>query len=311
VEQVNKTKERISKARMVFENFREAGKILKETLAYAKKITKKGILLLEIAESIEEFVKNKNARLAFPPNLSINEIAAHYSPFSQDKTLAHGLIKIDLGISYKNCIVDAAITLDLENHSQNKKMIKANMEALKKGIEAVKPGVEVREIGKTIEAVAVKSGFKPIFNLMGHNITPSHLHGGKNIPNYDNKDKTRIEENEIVAIEPFFTLEKASGYVEDGRPSAIWRLISERRPRLHREIFNYIKENYGTFPFSQRWLEKKFSNVAVTLKIFQGQGIVHNYRELVESTRAKVSQAETTVLVGEKPIVIDIFDLFD
>jgi len=292
-----------------FDDFKKAGKILKETLAYAKKIIKKDVLLLEIAEKIEEFVKNKNAKLAFPPNLSINEIAAHYSPFSNDKTLAHGLLKVDVGIIYNGCVVDAAITLDLENNQENKKMIKIALDCLRESIKVVKPGIMVCEVGKVIEKITIDNGYKPIFNLTGHSIDKT-LHGGKNIPNFDNKDKTKIEENEIIAIEPFITLKNASGYVEDGRPSAIWRLNKDLRPRLYREIFNYIKENYNSFPFSQRWIEKKFQNANIALRILEKQGILYNYKELVEKSRAKVSQAETTIIVKESPIIlVDVFDL--
>jgi methionyl aminopeptidase len=291
------------------EDYKRAGKILEEILIYAKKIIKKDSLLIEIAEKIEEFVKSKNAKLAFPPNLSINEIAAHYSPFSNDNTIARGLLKVDVGIIFNSCIADAAITIDLEKNEENRKMIKSNLKALKEGIRVIKPGIKVCEVGKAIERVISKEGYKPIFNLTGHSIDKS-LHGSKSIPNFDNKDETLIEENEIIAIEPFLTLKDAIGYVEDGRPSAIWKINKDIRPRLHREIFNYIKNNYNNFPFSQRWIEKKFQNAYFALKIFEKQGILYNYKELVEKSGAKVSQAETTIIVKEKPIIlVDVFDI--
>jgi methionyl aminopeptidase len=291
------------------ENYKRAGKILEEILIYAKKIIKKDSLLIEIAEKIEEIVKSKNTKLAFPPNLSINEIAAHYSPFSNDNTIARGLLKVDVGIIFNSCIVDAAITIDLEKNKENRRMIKSNLKALKEGIRVIKPGIKVCEVGKAIERVIIKEGYKPIFNLTGHSIDKS-LHGSKSIPNFDNKDETLIEENEIIAIEPFLTLKEAIGYVEDGRPSAIWKINKDLKPRLHREIFNYIKNNYNNFPFSQRWIEKKFQNAYFALKIFEKQGILYNYKELVEKSGAKVSQAETTIIVKEKPIIlVDVFDI--
>jgi len=294
---------------MNVEDFKKAGKILEKTLAYAKKITRKDVLLLEIAERIEEFVENKNCILAFPPNLSINEIAAHYSPFSNDKNFAHGLIKIDVGIIYKNCIVDAAITLDLEKDAENRRMIKISFDALKEGINKIKPNVKVCEVGRAIGNLIMENDYKPIFNLMGHSID-NGLHGKKNIPNFDNNDETILQENDVIAIEPFLTFKNAIGYVEDGKESAIWKINKELKPRIYREIFNYIKEKYNGFPFSQRWLEKKFPNTHFALKIFEKQGILYNYKELVEKSRKKVSQAETTVIVKEKPIVlVDIFEI--
>lgn len=284
----------------------KSGKILEKALRFAKKILKKNVPIIEIANKVEEFIIKKNAKPAFPVNLSINEVAAHYSPFPDDKLRAFGLIKIDAGVNYNHHITDAAISINLSNDIENTKLIDASRQALKQSLKIIKPEIEVCEIGSIIEKQIKKFGFKPIYNLSGHNITFNSLHGGKTIPNYNNKEKTKLEYGEIVAIEPFTT--NGVGYVEDGKPSSIWILKRERKPRLYREIYDFIKTHFGTFPFTERWI--KISNYLYALKYFKQQGIIHNYPQLVEKTNAKVSQYETTILVEDKPkILVNVFEI--
>ena len=58
----------------------KAGKIGAEVLNYAKSIAKPGIQLLDLAEQIEKKIAELGAKPAFPVNLSLNHIAAHYTP---------------------------------------------------------------------------------------------------------------------------------------------------------------------------------------------------------------------------------------
>ncbi len=293
---------------MIEKNYIKSGKILEKTLEFAKNIIKKDLEFIEIAEKIEQYVSKQNAKLAFPINLSINEIAAHYSPFPNDKTIASGLIKVDIGINYNGYITDAAISIDLENSNENKKLIKASKEALIEAIKIAKPNVYVYEIGSVIENKIKQYGFNPIYNLTGHSINLNNLHSGKNIPNYNNGEKTKLFFNDVIAIEPFAT--NGIGYVVDGKQSSIWIIKKQKKPRLYREIYEFINRNFGFLPFSERWIEKKFSNYKIALSYLKQQGILHNYNELIEKSKGKVSQFETTIIVKEKPkVLVNVFDI--
>src|SRR3989344_6745 len=98
----------------------KAGKTAKQIVEYAKSIIKKDMLLLEIANLIENKILSLNAKPAFPVNLSINEIAAHSTPTYNDTTKAHGLLKVDIGIHIDGLVADTAISIDLENSEENK-----------------------------------------------------------------------------------------------------------------------------------------------------------------------------------------------
>jgi len=128
-------------------------------------------------------------QIAFPTNLSIDEIAAHYTPSYNDETLAHGLLKVDLGVHVDGWIADSAFSLDLDNLEENKELIKASEEALKAAIECVKGNKNLGEIGKTIQQTIERKNFTPIVNLTGHQINRYELHAGITILNVANIKK--------------------------------------------------------------------------------------------------------------------------
>ena len=287
-----------------------AGKIASEVKEYAKKIIKKDMLLLEIAEKIENKIIELGGKPAFPVNLSINEIAAHYTPNHDDKTLAHGLLKLDLGVHIDGWIADTAISFDLENSELNKKLIQASKDALENAIKFISKKIEKKEIlttgeiGKTIQETIESSGFLPIINLSGHQIEQNNLHAGLTIPNINNKS-TEIILPGLYAIEPFVT--NGNGKIRDGKSSGIYMLTNPRTPRMPiaREVLEYIREKYQTLPFCSRWLVKKFGmNVMFALKQLEENGSLHQFPQLVESSNSKVAQTEHTILINEKGEVI-------
>ena len=112
--EVMKSLKKQLKNKMNKEQIIKAGKIAQEVKAYAKSIIKKDMLLLEIANKIEDKIFELGGEPAFPTNLSINEIAAHYTPSHDDETKASGLLKVDLGVQINGWIADTAFSIDLE-----------------------------------------------------------------------------------------------------------------------------------------------------------------------------------------------------
>jgi len=285
------------------ENAIKAGEIASKVKAYIKPLIKANMPLLEIAEKIEDKIFELGAEPAFPTNLSINDIAAHYTPSHDDKTLSHGLLKIDFGVHIDGIIADLAFSLDLENSKENKKLISTSENALKKAIEKAKLGIPLGEIGKAVQDEIESNGFSPIINLSGHEMKEYELHAGLTIPNIDNK-KTETLKKGLYAIEPFATT--GSGKVYDGKPSGIYVLIDDKNVRspTAREILNFIDDEYNTLPFCSRWIVKKFGLKALfALKQLEDNGNLHHFPQLIEVSHAKVSQAEHTILVDDKTIV--------
>ncbi len=142
---VNKTTSKVNLSSPVSsdeEKIIKAGKIASETKKYAASIIKPGVPLLEIAEKIESKIVELGGKPAFPVNLSIDNIAAHYTPSHDDKTTAHGLLKVDIGVSIDGWAADTAFSVDLENSEENKKLIEASKKALENALKLIKDKIE-------------------------------------------------------------------------------------------------------------------------------------------------------------------------
>jgi len=290
------------------EKILKAGKIVSQVREYTKKIVKPGIPLLEIAEKIESKITELGGKPAFPCNLSINEIAAHYTPSYDDKTLAHGLLKIDFGVHIDGWTADNSITLDLENSEENKKLIKSCEEALNKALKLIESKfdkeLKTNEIGTIIQSTIESSGLSPIINLSGHSMEQYKLHAGITIPNI-NDGRSIILKEGLYAIEPFVT--KGGGKVRDGKPSGIYELRNTKKPRseLARRTLAFIESKYKTLPFCSRWLIKELGiNSKLALRELEANGNLHQFTHLVEVSGAKVSQAEHTILIEKGKVII-------
>ena len=286
----------------------QAGEIAKKVKAYAKEIIKKDKPLLEIAEKIEDKIHKLGGEIAFPTNLSINEIAAHCTPSHDDENKAYGLVKVDIGVHIDGYIADTAFSIDLENSEENKKLIQASKQALENVEKQINKESTLSEIGKIIEDTINTQGFNPIINLSGHLMEQNNLHAGVSIPNIDNGSDFELGEG-LFAIEPFAT--PGSGKVKDGRPSGIYQLQNQKNPRspIAREILAYIQENYNTLPFCSRWLVKKFTTKALLgLRQLEQENILHHFPQLVESSGKIVSQAENTFLIEKDKVNITTKD---
>ncbi len=281
---------------------KETGKVSSEALSYAKTVIKEGVGLLEAVEKIELFITQKGYGLSFPINISINEIAAHYTPDITDKTVfnKNDLVKVDLGARSKDMLSDCAITIDLSG--ENAKIVETANSALEEAISIVKAGRKVCEIGAAIEKIISKNGFKPIMNLGGHGIDSEELHTGAFIPNFDNGDDTELEEGDIISIEPFVT--NGFGYVDETPDVQIFQLIGTPSPRSSdtRRILDLIKTKYLTYPFSLRWIARsvpeltEFKIRRAVADLIQLNAL-EQFPVLVERKKGIVAQAEKELMV--------------
>ena len=317
------------------EKILKAGKITKEVRNYAKTIVKKGVPLLEIAEKIEEKILELGGKPAFPTTFSINEITAHCTPSHDDKTLAHGLIKVDFGVHIDGYIADNSFSVDLDGLEENRKLIMASEKALINAIKLVedkfaggknvndKPDfnkgssiktasgwaggnnlISTDEIGSTIQETIESYGFSPIINLCGHSMRQYELHAGITIPNINDGRGILLKEG-LYAIEPFAT--KGSGKIRDGRPSEIYELKETKKPRsnLARETLAFIESEYNTLPFCSRWIIKNLGlNASLALRELESNGNLHQFSQLVEVSGSKVSQAEHTILIEKDKVIV-------
>lgn len=286
-------------------NWIKAGEKTKEVLDYARRITKPGTPLIEIAERTEVYAARQKLKFAFPINLCVDDLAAHYCPIKGDDQVAKGLLKIDLGIAIEGCSGDSALTLDLTPENKHKDIIKANQEALSKAINLIKedPKLKINQIGKVINDEISGRGFQSVKNLSGHEITPYLLHSGVNIPNYDNQNTNNLKDG-IYAVEPFATY--GDGFVKDWKNSNILMLKQKQPVRGNaQKILKFIEEEYKTLPFASRWILEEFGKASIlSLNQLEKQGVLYHFQQLVERSGKEVSQFEHTLVISKGKVSV-------
>lgn len=285
------------------DKWRKAGRIAAQALEYAASLVIVGGSLLEVTEKAEYKIKQLGAKPAFPVQISLNEIAAHYCAKQDDETkFKEGdIVKIDIGVEVEGCIGDNAATIYLGNDEEIKKLVNASKEALAAAIKTSKAGAKVNEIGKAIAQEITKYGFQPIHNLSGHGLDVNNIHTFPNIPNYDNKDETQLEEGMIIAIEPFAT--NGAGFVKEMTDAEVVQQIQRKpvRSLFAREILKEIQPLNG-LPFCMRWLYKKHhkGKVDFALREMDKLDMIRLYPPLPDSQNGLVTQFEHTLLITKE-----------
>ena len=285
-------------------DWRKAGQIAAEALKFGRALIVKGASYLEVTEKIEAKIKELGGDCAFPPQMSLNDVAAHFTVDpEEDIAFDDHVVSLDIGVNVNGAIGDTACTVDLSG--KYSEMVKASEEALKAAVEKVKIGVKLGEIGRVIDETIRRFGFVPIRNLSGHGLGLYDIHSAPTIPNYDTKTSEVLEKGQIIAIEPFAT--NGAGLIYETERANIFSQIESRpvRSMATRQMLKEI-EKYKGLPFTTRWLAKKFPlfKVNFALRELQQAGMLRAYPPLPDKSHGIVTQAEHTVLVDEKVEVL-------
>ena len=280
----------------ILENYRKAGRILAEVLAEAGPRVELGASLLDVANFVEDAIRSRGAKPAFPCNISLDRNAAHYTPSPHDSSrFGENMVKLDVGVHVDGYIADAAITVDLGGHES---LVEASHVALEAALEIIRPGIDTAQIGKAIEDVITGYGYKPVYNLTGHGLSRYLAHDEPAVPNRAMEKGTVLKDGDVIAIEPFAT--NGSGRISEALINEIYGLSAFRPVRLPaaRTLLKEISESYKTLPFARRWLKGERAEYAL-MQLLRS-GAVHRYPVLWEVEGALVSQAEHTVVVLDK-----------
>ncbi len=271
------------------DHYMQAGRIAQRIREEFKGRIKDGKKILEYCEELETSVLSSGASLAFPCNIGINQVAAHFTPDFSDE-MAFGpmdLVKVDYGLHIDGCIADAAFTVPLS--TADSKLVGTADLALREVVSALRAGDKISKVGGIVGPIAGRNSFKIIENLQGHGIDRYRLHSGISIPNVPNYDMRRLQENSIVAIEPFLTYGFGAGRVDETSTVNILQLPADSKavPRELSRAFDYL-------PFCNRWLRRLSLSIPPSI-----EGRTHRYPVLAEANGAPVAQAETTLILLE------------
>ncbi len=285
------------------EKFRLSGKILRKTREEMKNFVREDMPIIEICEKAETLIREKGGKPAFPCNVSVNEIAAHYtSPPNDDKRIPRkSIVKVDIGVHVDGYVTDTAVTVCF--NQEYKSLIETAEQALKTAINTIRPEISTSKLGAIIEKTIKSRGFKPISNLTGHQVGRYLVHAGTSIPNVAQIAFSKIKLGEIYAIEPFVTLPDAAGRVEDMEGATIFRFLKSKSSKnpYAKQLLKHIEENFRTLPFAERWLQgivPKERYREAFRELLSSKALM-GYPIFVEVSRKPVAQAEHTVLIVE------------
>ncbi|KAL6242083.1 Methionine aminopeptidase 2 [Rhinocladiella similis] len=304
------------------QEYRQGAEIHRQVRKWAQNNIKPGMTLTEIAEGIEDGTRaltghwgleegdNIKGGVGFPTGLSINHIAAHYTPNAGNKWVLgeKDVMKVDFGVHVNGRIVDSAFTMTFDPKYDN--LLAAVKDATNTGIREAGIDVRVCDIGAAIQE-AMESyeveldgktyPVKAIRNLNGHDIVQHSIHGGKSVPIVKGGDQTKMEEGEIFAIETFGSTGR--GYVVDDLEVSHYALRPDApntalRVQSARSLLNVIKKNFGTIPWCRRYLDRLGQEkYLLGLNNLVQSGIVEAYPPLVDVKGSYTAQFEHTILL--------------
>ena len=285
------------------EKFRLSGKILRETREEMRTYVKENMPIIDVCEKVEGLIRTKGGKPAFPCNVSINEVAAHYtSPPDDKQTIPDGsTVKVDLGVHIDGYVTDTAFTVSF--NPEGRSMITTAELALKTAIDNIHGDMALGKIGSLIEATIKNRGFKPISNLTGHSVGRYLIHAGLSIPNVAQVSLAKVRTGEVYAIEPFVTSPDAIGRVDDSPQITIYRLLKTKSVRTEyaKKLLKHIEANFRTLPFAERWLigvVSKEQHKAAFKELLMSKAVM-GYPVFVEVSKKPVAQAEHTVLLKD------------
>ena len=283
------------------EKYRKAGQIAAKTREVVREFVRERMPIINICEKVEAHIRQNGGKPAFPCNVCVNEVTAHYtSPPGDTKIIPDGaMVKVDIGVQVDGYIADTALTVCF--NPEYEALVRSAEEALQRAIQTIRPEVKASEIGTMIQRSIEAHGLKPIWNLTGHQIARYIIHTGKSLPNVSRLNGMKIEVDEVYAIEPFVTIAKAAGEVWEVDEAYIYRVFGKKPPKeiYAKQLFEAIKSEFKTLPFAKRWLGSisQLKNLDANFSRLLNSKNIVAYPVLVEKTGKVVAQAEHTLIV--------------
>lgn len=318
----------------MIEKYEEAGKIASKVRKEAVKKITAGMKVIDLIDFIESEITKTGAGLSFPCNISINQIAAHYtSPPNDDTLFCNGdIVKIDLGAEVDGYISDTAETVIVEGDNaspfdednnplkmpgrqddgnpkvsddeinERYQIIEASREALDNVICSLKDGITLNEIGKIVQDTINSKGFVPIVSLAGHSLEQNNLHAGLSIPNYPDASTHELKEGDHVAIEPFAT--NGAGLTSDIPEYYIYSFMANRplRSPNANKLLKSISKNNRYFPFAQRHVKTSLDDTQFlrAMRPLTMSGAIYPHAVLKDKDNGMVAQTEHTIIIEKE-----------
>ena len=139
---------------------RTVGKVSGAARELGLSMVKEGVKLYDVAQEVEGYIREHGCGLAFPCNISINEVAAHYTPSCNDKRVFElgDVVKVDCGGQLDGFVGDTAGTVEVGTNAY-RDLVEISKTARNTVAEFIGDGIPLKEIGKAVEMTMKNAGF--------------------------------------------------------------------------------------------------------------------------------------------------------
>jgi len=263
--------------------------------------------------------------VAFPTTVSVNHIAAYYSPLPEESlTLEEGdVVKINMGVHIDGFIADAATTFILgataENPASGKKadVILAAKQAIDAAVRKIRVGETNLTLTETIARVAAAYGVNSVEGVLSHQLKQHVIDGNKTIlgkeTNEQYVEETPFEANEVYDIDVFMSTGEGKPKEGEFRVTVYKRSLDTTyslKLKTSRAFFSEVNRRYPTLMFSLRgFADQKGARLGVAecLK----HNMLQSFPVLVERVGEFVAQFKYTVQIYPNGINVTTSVPFD
>lgn len=287
-----------------FAHWSKAGQVAADALRLGRTLCVPGARLVDVVHAVEEHIRRQGLGLAFPCTLSIDHVAAHFTPTHDDATVLKegNVVKIDCGAELNGALSDNACTVEVGGTDRYNDLIACSEACLKEAISIIGPNVDLGTVGAAIEMTAKDFGFNPIQNLTGHSLETYNLHAGLTVPNVPMRISRRPRIGDVLACEPFVTNGQA-GRVENSGPGNIYHFQRTKPLRLPsaKRLLAAVERSHPKLPFAERWLTGALEpgKLGFNLLQLQKEALLKHYPALSEASGGMVAQTEATLVITE------------
>lgn len=327
--------------------YKVAGEISTRVLTKVIELCTSGSRIIEICakgdalivEETNKVYKGKQVikGIAFPTSLSVNHIAAHFSPLPSDPeaqlTLNDGdLLKISLGaqidgfgsilgiydtplhiIAHANSVSgDTIIVGGGEIEGRKADVLMAAHLASEAAIRLVKPGGKNWDVTDAVQKIAESFGCKPCEGILSHSQERNVVDGKKEIilnPSENIKRETHLfEEGDVFGIDILVSSGDGKVKTVQSRTTVFKRAkdlkYSLKMPTSRRAL-SEIDKTFGAFPFTLRALSEKLDEKSARMGVIEPQkhGLLLAYDVFEGKSDDFIALFHTTIALGSNGTV--------